>query len=693
MAKEWGFEDGENDANGLNPPKKMARANPIIGTVKKYADNLGNMLEQTGGGDGAALPLLPESADKENTQGSKKPLISLDPDPVLKRTVPAPHMMEQENGDDNPLKDRMLFPERSFRNMGNGIIVPGAKTGDEGMAISGAGTGDEGMAIAPEPDMRGDKMPVVPNRLNGKAGNITGGFGKQPVNTGHGGNPNGPNGQKNEEGQPDGAAIGAESANLPDLSLFLGNKTISPEKPDVQTNRSGASAHNVPDKANTTRTANTAINLEHADPMYWLVEKESENYVAGNEKILNRLFVQTSDMAKGLADVKNARFDPEGLTWYGKEERDLMQAFMNAHIGVAHSTFDPVMAQKQAYPFLNRLNNASVASAGGDLSGISKGSFSLDTLNEQVKTHLQNGSQPDLRLSQTVANAMNSLDNTAYGRVTKNFMASVHRGMVNLTENSLQTALTIMSSAPPPDIAMFHYQQMYIAHGNDTAGMARELENMMGFKGKLQEGIAGEAERVKGLYAGMRSDDYNRLEWLTLNPGQAAWMRLDKMTGDLFEKLVPAMLGMKGVSKVGEGMNLARKGEMFIKGSYAVNTGYTNAYMATKRDMLANYDKIDRDPDYIRYRQESQVSEARAKEIYMEAKARQSGVQAGLLTLVTFTGTTLFRQATDTGTDNAVIGLFKQIVGTHTSSMAKEAFGGARSVKYKKYGYGDEQPE
>ena len=66
----------------------------------------------------------------------------------------------------------------------------------------------------------------------------------------------------------------------------------------------------------------------------------------------------------------------------------------------------------------------------------------------------------------------------------------------------------------------------------------------------------------------------------------------------------------------------------------------------------------------------------------MEAKARQSGIQGGLLTLVTFTGTTLFRQATDTGADNPVIQLFKQIVGMHTSSMAKEAFGGARGVDY-----------
>ncbi len=85
------------------------------------------------------------------------------------------------------------------------------------------------------------------------------------------------------------------------------------------------------------------------------------------------------------------------------------------------------------------------------------------------------------------------------------------------------------------------------------------------------------------------------------------------------------------------------------------------------------------------YFPESQVSEAKAKEIYMEAKARQSGVQAGLLTLVTFSGTTLFRQATDTGTDNPVIGLFKQIVGAQTSSMAKEAFGGARGVDYESF--------
>ncbi len=55
--------------------------------------------------------------------------------------------------------------------------------------------------------------------------------------------------------------------------------------------------------------------------------------------------------------------------------------------------------------------------------------------------------------------------------MTRNFMGSVHRGMVNPTENSINTALGIMSSAPPPEIAMFHYRLMYIAHGNDTAGM------------------------------------------------------------------------------------------------------------------------------------------------------------------------------------------------------------------------------
>lgn len=161
-------------------------------------------------------------------------------------------------------------------------------------------------------------------------------------------------------------------------------------------------------------------------------------------------------------------------------------------------------------------------------------------------------------------------------------------------------------------------------------------------------------------------------------------MRMDEMTGDLtgdlFGKLLPAVPGMEGVSKVGEGMNMARKGEMFIKGRYTAKFGYTDAYMATKREMLANYDKIGRDPDCIHYRQESHVPEARAREIFVEAEARQSGIPAGLPTRVTFTGTTLFRQVSGTGADSPVINLFKLIVGAHTSSMMKEAFSGARGV-------------
>ena len=86
------------------------------------------------------------------------------------------------------------------------------------------------------------------------------------------------------------------------------------------------------------------------------------------------------------------------------------------------------------------------------------------------------------------------------------------------------------------------------------------------------------------------------------------------------------------------------------------------------------------------------MPEGEARQTYIEAKSRQNGIEAGLLTLVTFTGTTLFRQASDTGADNATIQLFKNIVGAHTPNMSKEAFGGSLGVDYDKFGYGDEQP-
>ena len=669
MAKEWGFEDeadGDN-TSGLNPFRKMAKANPMIGAARKYADNPGNMLEQSGGGDGAPLPLLPESGRREENQGTKKTLSPV-PDPDDTPAVPTLPVPGQGNGYDGQSKYRMLFPDGPVDGIERDIVKPGNRTGDDGIIM------------VPESGFRDDDMLIVPKPLNG--GNGTSGFNKPSGNPVRGGNPGTATGRKNEAGPPAGAAIGAESANPDDLSRLFGNGVASSEKQNGPASRSGSHAANTPDTSASYDKTRPAIDWEHADPVYWLVEKESENRVKRTEKILQPFFVQSSDMAKGLADAKNARFDPEGLTWYSKEEREFMQALMDAHIAVANSEFDPVMAQKQAYPFLNRLNSASVAAAGGDLSGIRQGSYSFDTLRGQVATLLYKGTQPDLRLSQTVANAMNSLDNTAWGSMTRNFMGSVHRGMVNLTENSINTALGIMSSAPPAEIAMFHYRQMYIAHGNDTAGMARELENMAGFAGKLQQSVSGEAARVKGLYGDMRTPEYNRLEWLTLDPGRAAWMRPDKMTGDLFEKLLPAILGVKGVSKAGEVMDLARRGSMFIKGAYAVNTGYTNAWLATRREMLSNPGQMERDPDYIRYRKETTLPEARAREIYAEAKARQSGIQAGLLTLVTFTGTSLFRQASDTGADHPVIQLFKQIVGAQSSMMAKEAFTGARSVDY-----------
>ena len=94
----------------------------------------------------------------------------------------------------------------------------------------------------------------------------------------------------------------------------------------------------------------------------------------------------------------------------------------------------------------------------------------------------------------------------------------------------------------------------------------------------------------------------------------------------------------------------------------------------------------------MRYRQESNVPANRGREIYAEAKARKNGLQAAMLTLATFTGTSLFRQATGVPADSAVVKMFQDIVFIHGGSMAKEAFGGAGSVfnqekQKQNYGY------
>ena len=613
MADIWGFEekkDGLEGAQGdANSWRKIPKPKPLSGTIRDYTNNLGNTLERSAGGDGGALPPVVQPDHTGRKEGMLGNSAFSDPTPDVAPAVRVPETPKQGSEPDNSKKYTGLFPSGPVGGIDKGIVRPVENTSndDRFIILPDTNSRDDGIIITPEAldrdyveiDRQSRSGNSVANRMPEKTGTVD---------------------NENRQSQPAGAGIGEEGANLPNrgtFSLSGMNEWFS----DTNPNDSGKT-----------------IDLNEADPAYWLARAESENYKKNVEKALNPFYRSASDMAQGLADARHATFDPEMVTRYSREERELMQHLMNAHINVSNSTFDADMAKKQAYPFLNRIHDGTVAASGSDLSGIKDGTFSLDTLNEQVKNHLYQGTAPDLRLSRTVAQTMNSLDNTPYGKMTKNFMAGVHMGMVNLTQNSIQTAVGILSSAPPPETAMLYYQQMYIAHGDDTAGLAHELEQMNGFIAQVNQNVSDQANRVKDIYRGIRSDDYNQLEWLTLDRDKAAYARPDKMAGDFFEKLLPAMLSMKGVSKLGEGINLTQKGVTFIKGVYAVDTGYKNAYMDTKRNLAMNPQLIDNDPEYLRYRQESNVPANRGREIYAEAKARQNGLQAAMLTLATSRG-------------------------------------------------------
>ena len=154
-------------------------------------------------------------------------------------------------------------------------------------------------------------------------------------------------------------------------------------------------------------------------------------------------------------------------------------------------------------------------------------------------------------------------------------------------------------------------------------------------------------------------------------------MRPDKLTGDFFEKLLPAVFGMKLAGKVAQGAGLLARGELFVKGVQAVKTGYSHAYYAIKRECERRPQTIEWDRDWLKYRRESKLPEAQARELYIEAKAREAGVQSAMLSLATFTAGNAFRSVTGTGAEGAILSHFQQFITTQGAFMAKEAVEGA----------------
>ena len=428
------------------------------------------------------------------------------------------------------------------------------------------------------------------------------------------------------------------------------------------------------------------------EPAYLLAQAESRQYVRSWLKALVPLYGVVPDMAEDAARINRGDFDTDFFAGLSEDERRVVSNLTTAIINVRQDwRYDPAMAKGQLYRCLDRINPAyRTGTVGFDQMG--EGSYSFQVALHQVRDYFQTGTAPTLAVTEQIAKGMDDLSNTPYGQRVRNFMASVHRGALNLTKNTVGTVLTIMASAPPVEIAMYHYQQMYLAHGNDTAGFALELEHMVHFSSDVKDNVGVWMQQAGDAYRSIRTDDYNRLKWLTLNPAEAAYLRPDKITGDFFEKLLPAVLGMKGISKAAQGAELLKKGELFVKGFYVVKTGYTNAYYAVKNKYLKRPDLIDSDPAYLQYRQRSSLPEQHARTLFVEARARESAVGAGMLSLMTFTAGTAFRNATTTGAESAMLQYFQQFVTTQAGFMTKEAFGGARAAHVYDKNSGNENP-
>ncbi|WP_005876886.1 hypothetical protein, partial [Oxalobacter paraformigenes] len=451
----------------------------ITDWTKNVARNLTDLMENTGGGEGGALP-------------ARKPSPAVPSASAAAGLTPEIH---------NDKEAAMKWPS------------PNARSGQQPGEIDLSAFDFSGPEKRDTPEVEKPAPRLDPGKGERRAqafGMTVTGADSQPA----------PQAALPETGQSireNGKTAGDDSADAtpyktaePLIGLYKTNGTVPPTSGAV----SGAGKAALPEKAQA--EAGQQPGEPAATPGAILSRIESEQFTRKAKAALNPFFQTSADIAQGIAGWRQARFDPEPLTRYGKEERETFNWLFNSIRDLYDGwRFDPNMAKKQAYTFLDRINPAFYEGTVG-FDRIGEGRFSLDEATGQIRDYLKTGTAPTLAVAEQTAKTMRDLDDTAYGETVRNFVASVHMGALNFTRNTVETALTVMSSAPPIEIAMFHYQQMYLAHGNDTAGFAHELENMVHFSNRVKDNTVNWAEDAKEAYRAIRTDDYNRLKWLTL---------------------------------------------------------------------------------------------------------------------------------------------------------------------------------
>lgn len=417
-----------------------------------------------------------------------------------------------------------------------------------------------------------------------------------------------------------------------------------------------------------------------SDPELFLAQVASQRRRNESLNSLHSLFNATSEQAHAMADAVNASFNPATINQYSDWEkaraRDTVFTALNKREEIR---FDPDMAKKQAYPIFER-NYQAAAFDSDALSGILKGSFSGKELKGQIRDHMLNGSEITYARAKQVADGMASLDKTIYGKTVKNLMASIGMGQINFTRDMVHTAAQVLSAAPPPEIAMFHYQQMYNANAHDLSGWAKDVENMIHFGVNAGNNVSAWIGEKAHMLKSQRSDDYNNLKYLTLDPAQSALLRGDKLVGDFFEKFLPAVASMAIPGKGVQAANMGFWSRNFLKLGWAAKMGFNSGASARREAIQCDPSIVDRNPEWHRYKRESFLPEAQARERFIETDTWQSGLWSGMLSMGTYIGSTAFRHVTTTGAEGPLLQWAQRFVLGEAKYMSREAADVVRPV-------------
>ena len=424
-----------------------------------------------------------------------------------------------------------------------------------------------------------------------------------------------------------------------------------------------------------------------AEPAHMLAQLQSKKRLHSWGDTFSRLFKQsgdaeyamTSNRAHGMAGWNNVQFDPSVVNGYSDYERRIARDTISTALNKKHEvSYDPEMAKKQILPYLDRFNSPHGYYNNATHSGFSGSSFSIDDLNNQVRDHMLTGSNVTLAQVEQTAQAMASLDNTTYGKTVRNFIASVDMGMLNVGQEAVKTTAMVLSSLPPPEIAMFHYQQMYLAHGNDTAGFAQEVENMAVTGNRMGNWGYGQLHDVKEKFAGIRTDDYNDLRYFTTDPAKMALFRPDKMVGDFFEKFVPSIASLYLPTKGAAVAELRQGAKLITQFAWIAKSAYNTAASEKLMKLQRNPSLVDNDPEFHRYMQNSPIAQSdpqKAREYFMEGASRKSGLQGALVAVVTYGGSRGLRSVTSTGTEGPVLQYLQRFILHEAKNMGDEAIG------------------